>query len=216
MAKNSRKTLIFDFDGVIADSFEITVEILKKLCLISWDRSDRELGKKESGYFRTLSSEELFFKMPKWKLFVMVVYARYKLAGAIGKIKPTSGIKSELEKLKDAGYVLGIISSNYDGSIRKFLEVNNMNFFDFIYSSSVLLKKGKRLREVIDRRGLSREEVIFIGDETRDIEAAKKAGVRIVSVGWGFTSEEVLKKYNPDYIIRKPEELSGVIDKIYN
>jgi len=210
----NKKVIIFDFDGVVADSFEVTVGIMKKLCRISWDKNDRELGRKDSGYFRMISSEELFFKMPKWKLFIMVVYARYKLAMVIEKIKPTHGIGAELKKLKDKGYVLGIISSNYARNIKKFLEINGLDFFDFVYSSSVFLKKEKKLRRVMAERGFSEEDVVFVGDETRDIAAAKAVNLKIVAVSWGFTSEEVLKKYNPDFIASRPEELSEVISRI--
>ena len=210
----NKKVIIFDFDGVIADSFEVTVKILKKLCRISWDKNDRELGRKDSGYFRMISSEELFFKMPKWKLFIAIIYARYKLAGMIGKIKPADGIEAELKKLKDKGYILGIISSNYAKNIEKFLEINGLDFFDFVYSSSVFLKKEKKLRKVVAERGLSQENIVFVGDETRDIAAAKAVNLKIVAASWGFTSEKVLKKHGPDFIASRPEELSEVISRI--
>jgi phosphoglycolate phosphatase len=50
--------------------------------------------------------------------------------------------------------------------------------------------------------------VMYIGDEVRDIDAAKKAEVAAVSVTWGYNTEEVLTKNNPKIIIKTPSELS--------
>lgn len=54
-------------------------------------------------------------------------------------------------------------------------------------------------------------EVIYVGDETRDVEAAKKVGVKVIAVTWGINSEKILRKQNPDYLIVKPKELIEVL-----
>jgi phosphoglycolate phosphatase-like HAD superfamily hydrolase len=58
---------------------------------------------------------------------------------------------------------------------------------------------------------LSSEEVIYVGDETRDIEASKKINIKVIAVSWGFNSGEVLAKHNPDFLIHKPSELIEVL-----
>lgn len=50
-----------------------------------------------------------------------------------------------------------------------------------------------------------------MGDEIRDIEAAKKAGVGAVAVGWGYNILKILKEQNPDYLVRSPKELAKVL-----
>ena len=50
-----------------------------------------------------------------------------------------------------------------------------------------------------------------MGDETRDVEAAKKANIKVVAVTWGFNSPEALAKENPDFLINHPSELLEVI-----
>ena len=199
---------------MIADSFKEIVTIMKKLAVFSLNKKDRELSQREDEYFRGLSSEELFFRMPKWKLFILVIGVRIAMIGMMKDIRPIVGIREELKKLKEENYTLGIISSNYSSSIRKFLVDNELDYFDFVYSSSVFLRKEKKLKEVLEARKFSAEEVIFIGDETRDIEAAKKAGVKIVSVSWGFTTKKILEKYAPNYLIERSEKLASLIKEI--
>jgi phosphoglycolate phosphatase len=55
--------------------------------------------------------------------------------------------------------------------------------------------------------GLQTDELLYVGDELRDIEACKKAGVRIVAVAWGYDPLPLLVSGNPDGIAKTPEEL---------
>ncbi len=57
-------------------------------------------------------------------------------------------------------------------------------------------------------------DVVYIGDEHRDIEACKKAQIRIISVTWGIDPLTLLKKANPDYIVETPGDLVKVIQSL--
>ena len=56
-------------------------------------------------------------------------------------------------------------------------------------------------------KDLKLSEMIYIGDETRDIQAAKKAGIRSAAVTWGYNSRKALEAQSPDYLIHSPQEL---------
>ena len=58
------------------------------------------------------------------------------------------------------------------------------------------------------------DKIIYVGDETRDIEACKKVGVPIISVGWGFNTSANLKKHDPDYFIEDPKELLEIAETL--
>nr|WP_232826105.1 HAD hydrolase-like protein [Cyanothece sp. BG0011] len=53
---------------------------------------------------------------------------------------------------------------------------------------------------------------MYIGDETRDINSAKKSHVKSVGVTWGFNSSEALEKEKPDFLINHPHELITILD----
>ena len=61
---------------------------------------------------------------------------------------------------------------------------------------------------------LTPEEVIYVGDETRDIEASKTIPIKVIAVSWGFNSAEALAKQNPDFLIQKPSELLKVMGNL--
>jgi phosphoglycolate phosphatase len=82
-----------------------------------------------------------------------------------------------------------------------------MDYFDFVHSDGSLFGKGKVIKKVLMKYKFSEENVMYIGDEVRDIEAAREAGIRVVSVAWGFNTKKALKMSNPDLIITRPVEL---------
>ena len=55
------------------------------------------------------------------------------------------------------------------------------------------------------------EEMVYIGDEIRDIKASKKAKVPVASVSWGFNSAESLAEAEPDHLLHHPEELHKLV-----
>ncbi len=53
-----------------------------------------------------------------------------------------------------------------------------------------------------------------MGDETRDIEAAKKSKIKIVAVTWGFNSSNVLAQHQPDFLIDIPQQLTEIFEDL--
>ena len=51
-----------------------------------------------------------------------------------------------------------------------------------------------------------------MGDEIRDIDAAKKTGIKVIAVGWGFNSQEALAAQNPNFLIERPQELIEIMN----
>ncbi|MCR4313329.1 MAG: HAD hydrolase-like protein, partial [Candidatus Roizmanbacteria bacterium] len=58
---------------------------------------------------------------------------------------------------------------------------------------------------------LDRSEVIYVGDEIRDVEACKKTGIKIIGVSWGLHTIEALEKAGVDYITKKPLEIFKIL-----
>ena len=67
--------------------------------------------------------------------------------------------------------------------------------------------KSRGIEKLINKLQCPRANSIYIGDETRDIEAARKVDIKSIAVTWGYNTEKVLVTYKPDCIARKPEDL---------
>ena len=205
------KIIIFDFDGTIADSRNTIVEIANRLAV--------EFGYepvKQADLFRlsNLSSRAIIKQssIPPYKIPFLLRRVKKELNKEIAALKPFSGIQESLAKLKEQDYKLGIITSNLEDNVIAFLKNNNLSsFFEFIYSGSALFGKDKIIKKLIRRKNLPVKHIIYVGDETRDIEAAKKSQVKVIAVAWGFNSASVLAKYQPDFLVTHPQELLQVI-----
>jgi phosphoglycolate phosphatase len=122
-------------------------------------------------------------------------------------------MKKLLTDLKDNNYQIGILSSNMQRNVNKFIKINQLNFFDIIYCESNILGKDQTFRKMIKKYNLKREEIIYVGDEIRDVEASKKVGIKMIGVSWGLHTVEALKNNGVDYIVKKPQEILKIINK---
>jgi len=113
--------------------------------------------------------------------------------------------------LKKNGYKLAIISSNRIENIDKFIKHNDLDIFDFVHGKTDLFGKAGYLGKFLDDFDLDSSEVIYVGDEIRDVEACKKVGIKIIGVTWGLHTPEALQKAGVDYIVKKPSEVFKII-----
>ena len=54
---------------------------------------------------------------------------------------------------------------------------------------------------------------LYIGDETRDIEAARNNDLISIAVTWGYNTEQVLQDYSPTYVVHEPNDLLSISPK---
>ncbi len=205
------KVIIFDFDGTIADTLDAVVSITNRL---AGDFGYKQTSLEELAILRNLNSRQII-KQSGVSIFKIPFLIRKVLSELNNEIQVLSafpGIKEALIELKNQGNRLGIITSNSKENVTAFLNKNGLQeLFDFIYSGATIFGKSKVINRVLKSENLKSEEVIYVGDETRDIEAAKRTQIKAIAVSWGFNSKEVLAEYNPDFLIHQPNELIEVI-----
>lgn len=206
----NKKVIIFDFDGTIADSMMAIIGIVNSLASkYSFDPiPEKEIKGLQNLSFSKLIKEK---KISKWKWLLIFWEGRKKFQKIIAQIKPFPECPEIIKKLKEQGFVLGIITSNLEKSVREFLKNNGLDIFDFVLSRNGLSGKDKTIRKAIRKFNFQPEEVIYVGDEIRDVVAAKKAGVDCISVSWGYNSRESLLENNPTYLVDRPEEILSLL-----
>ncbi|MCI5221745.1 MAG: HAD family hydrolase [Candidatus Electrothrix sp. AR4] len=198
--------MIFDFDGTIADSFSRFVVISNKLAK---EFNFRVLLPENVDELRSKGSREVLrdLQIPLLKLPVILARAKKEFSDVMSEIQVFPGVKEVLFQLKEQNREIGLLTSNSLDNVHCFLESNELDFFDFLYTSSGLLGKKRQLKKVIDTHKFDVNELLYIGDETRDIEASRNLGVRIASVAWGYNTLQALKRLYPDYLINTPQDL---------
>lgn len=199
--------LIFDFDGTLVDSFPNAVEVFN---LLAEDYGFRKIKADEIASLKDLNSTEFvkYLKVPIYKIPRVIYRARKEINKKMPELLPFDDIPRVLAGLQEMGFYLGILTSNSRENVEGWLEHNKMrHLFKFIHSESSFFGKGRVLRKICKAYGIDRSKAFYIGDETRDIEAAKQNGMRSIAVTWGFNSEWVLSRCHPEYLARNPEDL---------
>ncbi len=208
----TQKVIIFDFDGTIADTVDALVSIANRLAK---EFGYVQISSEELALLRNLTSREIikYSGISVFKIPFLVKKVKGELKDKIPELKPIPGIKEALTVLKIEGHRLGIITSNSKENVTEFLEINDLdNLFEFIYSGVTIFGKTTIINNVLRQKQIKSEEVIYVGDETRDIEASKKANIKVIAVTWGFNSSEILAKQNPNSLIHHPSELLEVVN----
>jgi len=127
-------------------------------------------------------------------------------------LRPIDGICQVITQLRLKNCVIGILTSNSTKNVISFLNQNSMlGMFHFIHPQKSLFRKSEMLKSIVNSYQFENCEVLYIADETRDIDAAKKSKIPVASVCWGFNTKQALKKHHPDYLIESPSRLLDFI-----
>jgi phosphoglycolate phosphatase len=206
----TKKTLIFDFDGTIADDMQLMIGKFNK---VATDFGLPRIRDDEIEKFRGEGSTSIFsnLKISKLKLLLLTRQLQNDFHNSLSECKPFKEIPKTLLALKKKGHKLAIISSNTQENILKFLSQNNLEVFDFVHSGRNLFGKEHVILKAITQYHLDKGNCIYVGDEDRDIIAAKKAGISVIAVTWGFNNRKLLEKFQPTFIAETPTELLHLV-----
>lgn len=198
------KYIVFDFDGTLANTLEAILEI-----------AEQEIGPISDEDFRVMRSEGVKgvikrYNIKTWEL--PKVIARFS-----SKLKKRSDVNlyPEVADMIDTlgkSFKLGILSSNSEDNIRLVLDRSGIaDKFEFIYSQSSLFGKDKVMKKMCKKHQIDTSQIIYVGDEDRDIIACKKVGINSIAVTYGFNDKDRLTKTEPNYMVDTPMEVANTI-----
>lgn len=208
------KTYIFDFDGTIADTLQLTRNIFNELSTVYTYApvKDENIEKLKNEGARSFL---LSLNIKPELILEVIEKVKQKESALIVNENIFNNISEVLRILKNRGVTLGILTNNLVANVESLLDKNNLNIFDFIISQSDFFAKDVLLTKILKDRSLQANETVYIGDEDRDVISTKKAGIESVAVTWGFNSEKLLKSIRPDYIVNAPQDLLKLEKVLY-
>jgi phosphoglycolate phosphatase len=199
--------VIFDFDGTLADS-------------LTWFRT--ELGDlvdkhglppidgERAEALRDLTPKQIMSELniPAWKIPFLAADVRARAAENVDKIHLFDGIRAMIRDLSAQGITLAVVSSNGETAVRAVLGEDLCQHFRIFACGAALFGKASVFRKVIKKAGTTPARTLSIGDEVRDIEAARETGCVAAAVNWGFATEAVLQAQGPDVMFRDANEIA--------
>lgn len=203
--------IIFDFDGTIAKTIEPLFEIVNNL---SEEYKINRITKEMAARIREEGPREIIKEsgVSYWRLLFLVNRIKRELGKIIENVHVVENLPNQLQQLKASGCTLGIITSDSRDNVERFLKRKEIfHFFDFIYPGAGIWGKGPIIRKALRKKKLQATDAVYVGDEIRDIKAAREANVKVISVCWGFNTANALQKNNPDHLIHEPDELIKIL-----
>ena len=204
------KMVIFDFDGTLADSFPWFADNINKAAQMFRFRSVR---KEEHDILRQLNPKEIMAHLgiKWWKVPFISMYMRKLMSIDLERIQLFENIDILLEQLKKKNLSLALVSSNSRENVEKVLGEKS-SYFSYFECGSSIFGKPKKFGQLLKKTGLKSDEVLCIGDEIRDIEAARSHKLHAGSVTWGYAKTEALKQRRPHYIFSDVNEILAIVD----
>jgi phosphoglycolate phosphatase len=189
---------IFDYDGTLADSFPWFCSVLNQTAR---QFGFREVTEGETDELRGLESRAIMacLGVPLWKLPAITMHMRKLSAEAGDAVALFPGAEEMLAGLAASDVAVAIVSSNSEAVIRRTLGRASSHVRHFDCGAS-LWGKSAKFKAVIRQVGVSRQRTIAIGDEIRDIDAARRVGIASGAVTFGYNTGASLRARRPDMI----------------
>jgi phosphoglycolate phosphatase len=204
------KYIIFDFDGTLADSTAVFASAWNTLAQ-KYKFKGIELKEIEALKKLSIAERSKLFDFPMYKL-PMILPQFYRLyRQSLNDVHLYNGMKEVLMEIDKRGFKILIISSNSQENILEFLKMNGIHCVSNVLCSNRIFGKDKVIKKFLKDSSITPSEVIYIGDEQRDIVACKKVGVPIIWVGWGYDAIEVVQQEEPEYKVATPQEILNII-----
>jgi phosphoglycolate phosphatase len=197
--------VIFDLDGTLADSFPW---FLRNVNGVADKFSFRRIGDQDIEALRNLGSREILgrLEIPFWKLPGIARHMRRLKTEHLADIKLFPEVDTMLRALADAGVRLALVSSDSEANACRQLGEAAVLFSYFDCGASLFGKPAK-FRRILKRAAIERDQAIAIGDEIRDIEAARATGIACGAVTWGYAAPEALRALGPDLVFDEIEDI---------
>ncbi|MGV3539103.1 MAG: HAD-IA family hydrolase [Rufibacter sp.] len=204
------KYILFDFDGTLVDSKEAFLAGFNQLAA---QEGFTPMRLEEIPYLRTLTipqrAKYLNFPLYKLPFFTLQFYKLYKQQLSTVNLFP--GIKELMQTLAEKGVQPVILSSNSEPIIREFLRQQSITAVQEVLCSSRIFGKDRLLNRFMKAKKIVPDQVLYVGDELRDILACRKCGIKVAWVSWGYDAWEVVQPAAPDYVLHAPQELLDIL-----
>lgn len=211
------EAVIFDLDGTLLDTLEDLTDAVNHT-LLEFDmplKSIHEVRSFVGNGIRRLMARAVpnGENNPDFGS-ALIEFKRYYDVHCNDKTKPYEGVSALIDALMEKGIKTAIVSNKIDSAV----QILNERYFPQI-EVAVGDREGIRRKPeadsvlmAIEECDVHKERAVYVGDSEVDIETAKNAGIKCVSVLWGFRDKNQLLESGAEILIEKPLELLELIE----
>lgn len=202
------KGLIFDFDGVLADSFRPLYSLIRAgfqsvgLSLTENQYRDLFCDNVHAGYKALITDPK------KYKDFI--AFRKNHFAKYYAGVKLFPAVPNFLSTIKDS-YFLAIASSDQFESITSLLNTSGLLTYFSMIEATQESSKRLMIEKIINSSGLSASQFALVSDTSGDLTLSKSLGLKTIGVTWGFHGPDILAAVAPDHLVDSFEILRLVL-----
>jgi len=204
------KLAIFDFDGTLANSLIWFRRIVNELADA---HGFKRIEEDDVDLLRSSDALQIMkhLGLAPWKIPVIANHVRKMMSAQIREVPLYDGVETMLTSLAEQGVTLAVVSSNTEANVRQVLGAELVALVKTFECGVSLFGKASKLRKVLRHTGMSATEAIYIGDEIRDVQAARDVGVAAGAVVWGYNYPAALAAVAPTSLFEDVAAITSVV-----
>lgn len=208
------KYIAFDLDGTLINSIPSIVESYKQTINFFYGKvkeADDEIVAKIG-----FPLVEFFKDYPKEDNEKLVAkFSEVNDALQKDGVPFFDGVKPVLEKLKQQGHKLYIVSSKRKDALWRWVEIMQVSdLFDIILGKHDTQKHkpdAEPLLKCMELANCKPSEILYVGDSAQDVLCAKNAGCKVAVCDWTNMDKTKLKKLAPDFWLLNMEDIFKIV-----
>ena len=194
--------ILFDFDGVIAQTFNMCFDIIHQA-----NQSETKQIFKQR-FTNNMSSQEITNLASSAGIDFFSEYSNKILDQPL-----TNGIVDGLEFISE-NFTTILVSSTTSPPIKKYINHHNLTkYFSALFCNDIPTTKSEKFQIIIKHFNTEPSECVFITDTLGDIKEAHKVKIPSIGVTWGYHDEVMIRSGNPVATIDYPTQLKGAIEE---
>ncbi|HIJ97782.1 TPA: HAD family hydrolase [archaeon] len=214
--------LIFDYDGVIADSKEAWFYSFKKtlenLGHNNIDVGDflKHAGPKTEATIESFLPQKDKHRAHEGKEIIDKIVAKE----GVEKMRLCSNVKETLVELKKLGYKMSLLTNSDSAFVYPGLKKFGLDkeIWDFVITADdPFPTKEKAIAFIAASNQISASGCVYIADRAGDVKVARNAGTKMIAISneTAWETENRMKEANPDIIVKDLSELPAALEKLF-
>lgn len=208
--KINNKAVIFDFDGTLANTEGFLRQIYRDVA-----REKGWVPLNKSTYRRLFTASiwdaARWSRFRPWRLQYLVSESRSRLQARANEIEIFKGLVKVINELHKSGYDIYMLSRNWQSTVQLVVDKHGLGDKVVVLEKPGFFTKHKSVKKLLIQKKYEKDETWMVGDEVRDLYAAKRAGVPFIAVSWGFQDEKTLKAFKPVAVVKDSSEIIKII-----
>lgn len=207
------KALLFDFDGTLLNTNTLIIETFRHVF------EEHAPGKYTDEQFLSFIGPSLLqtftAETPECVDDMIAKYRAWNQEHHDALVEEYPLVKETLEQLHAQGIRLAIVTTKQRTTLEHGLSLMGIrDLFDVTITLNDVehvKPHPEPIEKALHALHVAKEDALMIGDNSHDIHAGQRAGVKTAGVAWSIKGEDYLRSLQPDYILQSMTDLLQLV-----